>query len=90
MKKLSFIPNMREKSELEGLKYWIEEVNFLKVRGYSEAEILKADASVKFCFGELDRLSVPFWVQNAVIVFAKKPEPKAYFSDFLKTLENYA
>lgn len=38
-KRLSFCPTSEEKQALEGLSYWVEEVDWLKRNNYPQAEI---------------------------------------------------
>lgn len=73
MKKLYFkAENIEQRNAIEGLAYWVANVNYIKERyGYNDPEFDRADKSVHLCFDTLDRLGVPFWVQNSVICFAE-------------------
>ena len=72
MKQLEFYATKEQGRELSGLAYWIADINYLRERyGNDEPEIETADKTIKLCFDRLDSLGVPFWVQNAVIVWAE-------------------
>lgn len=73
MKKLHFkVENIEQRNALEGLAYWVADVNYINERyGSNDPEFAKADKNVCLCFKTLDRLKVPFWVQNSVICFAE-------------------
>ena len=73
MNKLYYkIPSNEIKNALEGLAYWVANVNYIKERyGANDPEYTQADKSVLLCFDQLDRLHVPFWVQNSVVCFAE-------------------
>ena len=67
---------------LEALAYWIADVNYLRERHPQEkTEIQKADASVHDMFDKLDKMRVPFWIQNSVIAFAESW--RRYKSDYI-------
>lgn len=71
MKTLEFYATKEQGRELSGLAYWIADINYLRERyGNSDPEIETADKTILLCFDRLDALGVPFWVQNAVIVWA--------------------
>ena len=73
MNKLYFkVENREQRNALEGLAYWVADVNYIIERyGVSDPEYKKAHNSVLLCFESLDRLGVPFWVQNSVVCFAE-------------------
>ena len=60
-------------SALEGLAYWIADLHYMREKwGDDEPEVQRArDTVEKCCFPSLDRLAVPFWVQNSVICWAE-------------------
>lgn len=69
---LKFIAKDREQSlALEGLAYHIADLEYMKERfGRDDAELSGIRKTISLCFDQLDRLQVPFWVQNSVIAFA--------------------
>ncbi len=69
---LKFIAKNREQSlALEGLAYHIADLEYMKERfGRDDAELPGIRKTIILCFDQLDRLQVPFWVQNSVIAFA--------------------
>lgn len=72
MSKLYFKANREQRKELEGLAYWVADVNYIIERfGADDPERLQADKNIHLCFDALDRLGVPFWVQNSVVCFAE-------------------
>lgn len=73
MKKLYFkVSNLQQRNALQGLAYHVADVNYIKEKyGASDPEYKKADSNVLYQFEVLDRLGVPFWVQNSVVVFAE-------------------
>lgn len=73
MKKLYFkVENREQRNALEGLAYWVADVNYIIERyGANDPEYKKAHNSVLLSFETLDRLGVPFWVQNSVVCFAE-------------------
>lgn len=73
MTKLYFkVENLEQRNAIESLAYWVADVNYINERyGYNDPEFVKADKNVHWCFETLDRLKVPFWVQNSVICFAE-------------------
>ena len=75
------IPTMEVRHALEGLAYWVADVNYIKERfDANDPEYSKADKSIHLCFDTLDSLNVPFWVQNTVICYAE---------DWRRYQENY-
>lgn len=73
MKKLYFkVENMGQVYALQGLAYHVADVNYIKEKyGENDPEYKKADSNVLYQFEVLDRLGVPFWVQNSVVCFAE-------------------
>lgn len=70
---LRFTCTKEQKKQLEGLAYWIADASYIKERfGYDEPELkVCRDTLEKSIFPELDKLNVPFWVQNAVMAWAE-------------------
>ena len=85
---MEFTLNRIQFSALEGLAYWVADLHYMRERfGDDEPELKRARATIeKCCFPELDRLQVPFWVQNSVVVWAEnwRNTKTEYFTDFLK------
>ena len=72
MKKLFFECNRDQRSALEGLAYRIADTAYMRERfGSDEPELKQNEKTISGLFDELDRLSVPFWVQNSVICFSE-------------------
>lgn len=72
MEKLYFEATPAQFSALEALAYWIADVNYITERyGAEDPEHERAHKTVCMWFEELDRLKVPFWVQNTVIFWAE-------------------
>lgn len=87
-KNLSFSATYEQKNALESLQYWIAELHYLKKHGGDEFDFQKARKTIELCcFPKCDRLSIPYWVQNAVIAWAENGRyEREYFSDFLRSL----
>lgn len=61
-----------QRAELEGLAYWITDRAWSRERGkLDEYENRRTDTTIRAIFDQLDRLGVPYWVQNAVICWAE-------------------
>lgn len=73
MSKLYFKAESREQiNAILGLAYHVADVNYIKERyGVTDPEFSRADKNVLLAFETLDKLKVPFWVQNSVICFAE-------------------
>lgn len=73
MKKLYFkAENKQQVNALEALAYHVADVNYILDRfGSDEPEYKNAHLNVLLTFETLDRLCVPFWVQNSVVCFAE-------------------
>lgn len=68
---LQFTATRRQSKELDGLAYWIAERSYTLERCPDDADDLRrADATIRLHFEVLDRLAVPFWVQNSVMAWA--------------------
>lgn len=66
------VNNHEQRNAIEALAYHVADVNYIKERyGVNDPEFKKADKNVLLTFETLDRLGVPFWVQNSVICFAE-------------------
>lgn len=84
---LHFTANKDQANALEGLAYWIANIEYIKSRyGADDPEVVGVDATIKMTFDELDALGVPFWVQNTVIAFASdyKQYLKCYLRDVMR------
>lgn len=87
MNKLHFEANKAQFSALEALAYWIADVHYIRERyGADDPEHEKAHKTVCMWFEELDRLAVPFWVQNTVICWAEnwRRYKEQYFAEAMK------
>ena len=72
MDTLSFQANKKQSNAMRSLAYWIADVHYIAERyGKNDPEHEVAHKTVMQCFDELDRLGVPFWVQNNIIMFAE-------------------
>ena len=72
MKKLFFECNRKQRSALEGLAYRIADTEYMREKyGFNEPELSQNEKTISSLFDELDRLGVPFWVQNSVICFSE-------------------
>lgn len=64
--------NREQRNALEGLAYHVADVNYIIERyGAGDPEYNTAHQNVLCSFATLDRLGVPFWVQNSVVAFAE-------------------
>lgn len=91
---LKFECTLKQFNALHGLAYWVADAAYIRERyGDSEPELKKADETIRFCcFPELDRLGVPFWVQNAAVAIGGdwRNFKARYFSELLKEKNIYA
>lgn len=72
MKKLYFKATKEQRNALEGLAYRIADSAYMRERfGNDEPELKKNEKTISGLFDLLDRLGVPFWVQNSVICFSE-------------------
>lgn len=85
---ITYTLNREQYNALDGLAYWVADLHYMRERfGDDEPELKRARATIESCFPELDRLNVPFWVQNSVIVWAEnwRNTKQQYFTEFLKS-----
>ena len=85
---LKYELNKEQYSALEGLAYWIADAAYIKERyGNDDPELSQVDKTVRLNFDCLDRLNVPYWVQNTVICFAEnwRQWQEIYLYNYLKT-----
>ena len=69
---MSFVMTKKQFAVLEGLAYRIADNAYMRERyGDDEPELENVRKTIHSLFDELDRLQVPFWVQNTVIVWAE-------------------
>lgn len=68
----TFAATREQRDELEGLAYWIADRAWSREHGLlDEHEDQRTDNTIRVIFGALDRLCVPYWVQNAVCRWAE-------------------
>lgn len=61
-----------QRDELEGLAYWIADRAWSRERGkLDEYEERRTGDTIRAIFDALDRMDVPYWVQNAVCCWAE-------------------
>ena len=86
---LSGTLNRAQYNALDGLAYWVADLHYMREKwGDNDPELTRARATIeKCCFPELDRLNVPFGVQNSVIVWAEnwRNTKQQYLTEFLKS-----
>lgn len=64
--------NQAQKNEIEALAYHIADLSYMRERqGNDWPEISRTKKTISLCFEILDKLGVPFWVQNSVICYAE-------------------
>lgn len=67
-----FAATSEQRDELEGLAYWIVDRAWSRERGeLDEHEDHRTGDTIRAIFDALDRLAVPYWVQNAVSCWAE-------------------
>ena len=72
MKKLYFEATKEQRNALECLAYRVADSAYMRERfGDDEPELKKNEKTISGLFDLLDRLGVPFWVQNSVICFSE-------------------
>lgn len=72
MKKLYFKVTKEQRNALDGLAYRIADSAYMRERfGNDEPELKQNEKTISGLFDLLDRLKVPFWVQNSVICYAE-------------------
>lgn len=68
----TFAATPAQRAELEGLAYWIADRSWSRERGeLDEHEDSRTDSTIRAIFDALDRLAVPYWVQNTVCCWAE-------------------
>lgn len=68
----TFAATSEQRDELEGLAYWIADRAWSREHGLlDEHEDQRTDKTIRAIFDALDRLGVPYWVQNAVCRWAE-------------------
>lgn len=68
----TFAATSEQRDELEGLAYWVSDRAWSRERGkLDEYEERRTGDTIRAIFDALDRLAVPYWVQNAVICWAE-------------------
>lgn len=86
---LKYTINREQYSALEALAYWVADLHYMREKwGDDEPELKHArDTIEKSCFPSLDRLGVPFWVQNVVVCWSEnwRNTKSQYLSEFLKS-----
>ena len=66
-----FTATREQSTALAALAYHVADYYYISERyGASDPEAHKADVNVKATFRDLDKLEVPFWVQNTIVAFA--------------------
>lgn len=82
---MKYILTKEQLNALEGLSYWISDNAYIRERfGDNDPELKKVHDTITLCcFPLLDRLSVPFWVQNVVICWSENWRNTK--SEYLKT-----
>lgn len=69
---MTFTATREQRDELEGLAYWVSDRAWSRERGeLDEYEDSRTDSTIRAIFDALDRLGVPYWVQNAVCHWAE-------------------
>ena len=85
---LSFHADRQQSNALHGLAYWVADEHFIRERyGNDDPEIQVCSRTINECiYPSLDRLHVPFWVQNAVSVFAEnwRTYTSSYMDEYLR------
>ena len=94
MEKLAYTLNREQLNTLEGLAHWHADKQYLLERyGREEArhEIEQAHQSIISLFASLDRLGVPYWLQNVVLAFSEdwRRYKARYLSSYLEGLTAY-
>lgn len=69
---MTFAATREQRDNLEGLAYWVSDRAWSREHGLlDEHEDQRTDKTIRAIFNALDRLAVPYWVQNAVICWAE-------------------
>lgn len=69
---MTFTATREQRDNLEGLAYWVSDRAWSREHGLlDEHEDQRTDKTIRVIFDALDRLAVPYWVQNAVSCWAE-------------------
>lgn len=69
---MTFAATREQRDNLEGLAYWVSDRAWSREHGLlDEHEDQRTDKTIRAIFNALDRLAVPYWIQNAVICWAE-------------------
>lgn len=69
---MTFTATREQRDNLEGLAYWVSDRAWSRERGeLDEHEDHRTDTTIRAIFDALDRLGIPYWVQNAVCRWAE-------------------
>ena len=69
---ITFTATREQSDNLEGLAYWVSDRVWSRERGkLDKYEDRRTGDTIRAIFDALDRLAVPYWVQNAVICWAE-------------------
>ena len=69
---MTFTATIDQRRALEGLAYWAAEQAYTRERFPADVDMLRrADETICMSFDVLDRLQVPYWVQNTVLCWAQ-------------------
>ena len=86
--------SLKQFNALHGLAFWVANAAYIRERyGDDDPDLEKADKTIKLCcFPELDRLGVPFWVQDTAIAIGSdwRLFKTRYFSELLREKNIYA
>lgn len=62
----------KQEKELKYLAYWHASLHYILERYPDDKNsVERARGSIQFAFSELDRLQVPFWLQNAALYWSE-------------------
>ena len=77
----------RAKNELDALVFWHSDLYYCKEKSPEDQnELSRHDKTIKSIFNALDRLNVPFWLQNAALQYSENWRNGYYYSDFWEWL----
>ena len=66
---MKFSVTRKQFKELEGLAYWIADHAYIReYYGDDDPELDGVEKNIEYAFEQLDRLEVPYWIQNAICV----------------------
>lgn len=83
-----FTATREQSTALAALAYYVADYYYVSERyGSSDPEAREADANVKATFRDLDKLEVPFWVQNTIVAYAQdwRRYKSVYMNSYLKS-----